>query len=163
MKRLTIEDFEYVQYITMYKEIYPWVANDIYVWNETKVKLYLINEKIYFLAPEKDGEKIGFYVFIPQSENLYELHGCILPQYWGEDNKQAYKEVEQFMFKETPCTKLIIGAPEDNIRLIKFAEKRDFKLMGILNKCFLRNNNFLDLFIYTKDKENENGLGNSIN
>lgn len=86
-----------------------------------------------------DDEPLGLWLFVPQNAVCWEVHTCMLPVAWGERAAAAAKEMAEWIWKNTPCRRIITNVPECNRLALKFAKAAGMVEFGRNEKSFLKN------------------------
>ena len=122
--------------------------NSIDDFSETKENFTpFLNENLNYLIISKENKDIGFALFIPHSEIMYEIHIGFL-----SDVRECGKLAINWVFENTDCLKIIARMPEINKIVINFSVKMGFKKEGVLTKAFKKFNKLHDLHIYSLNK-----------
>jgi RimJ/RimL family protein N-acetyltransferase len=101
-------------------------------------------DAVYYLAPEQDGRPVGVFVYHPHSVVLYEVHTCVLPQFWGPPAVRAARAGLRWMVDHTPCRKVITFVPAGNKAALHFARRVGMTDEGINRASFLQEGRLID-------------------
>jgi RimJ/RimL family protein N-acetyltransferase len=86
-----------------------------------------------------DGEELlGLWMLVPHNTVCWEIHTALLPQAWGERARRAARECVAWIWRETPCQRLITAVPASNRLALRFAERAGMRVWGVNEKSFLR-------------------------
>src|SRR6185369_16871555 len=72
-------------------------------------------------APGFIDTTLGLFLFHPHNSICWEVHTCLLPAAWGERATRAGKGVVQWIWKNTPCLRIITNVPAYNRLAYRFA------------------------------------------
>lgn len=70
----------------------------------------------------------GGFLFVQQSDGIYEVHSQFLPEHRGENVITAARDAERYMFTRTDCTEIRSKVPEGNVGAAAFARKMRYEL-----------------------------------
>lgn len=110
------------------------------------------DDVIYWLHVE-DKESLGLYMLHPHNSVTFEVHTCLLPIAYGEKAKKAAQLCMEWIFRVTPCRKIITNVPESNQLALRYAKKAGLKTEGINRKSFLKGGILLDQVMLGITKE----------
>jgi RimJ/RimL family protein N-acetyltransferase len=100
-----------------------------------------------YLAPEHKGEPVGVFFYHPHSAVLWEVHTCILPQFWGEAATQAARAGLVWMIENTTCCKVTTHVPRTNQKARMFALRVGMKDEGVNRASFLKDGQLVDQYV----------------
>jgi len=89
----------------------------------------------------------GFVAVQPLNYICYQLHIALLPTLWGKGKSIGY-QAGLWIFKNTPCQKLVAIIPECNKGAIRIVERCGMNREGVLTKSFSRGFKLHDQIIY---------------
>jgi hypothetical protein len=127
---LTIErsfDYELLTKIITHPAIYEWLvgdgAPDAYVIPRGDWPWYVV---------VKDGnELLGMFILVPWNAVCWEAHACLLPNAWGERARHACREGIEWLWKNSPCRKLMGNICRDNRLALAFARRVGARIIGV--------------------------------
>ena len=133
-------------------KIYPHVSDDYSPpQDEFTAERLVQNAWIYFLTPIFEERTVGVFMVHGHNGVMYEVHTCILPEFWGK-SVEAAKVGTQWMFENTPCRKLITLVPVYNRLAYRLALRAGMKDQGIITKSFLKNGTLFDQYVLGIEK-----------
>jgi RimJ/RimL family protein N-acetyltransferase len=112
-------DVDFVYSVMTHPRIWPSISDDYApAPHDFRPNMHAL---IYYLAPEHEGQRVGVFMYHPHSTILFEVHTCVLPQYWGKPAVAAARAGLVWMIENTACRKVITHVPETNSRALRFA------------------------------------------
>jgi RimJ/RimL family protein N-acetyltransferase len=154
VRRATVKDNETIKGIYADKSIWPFVTDDgaldIQTINFTDA---LNNQGVYFIIVEDNNKPVGVFLFNPWNTVTYEMHSAVLPEYRGAGSREAAYLAGMWMFKNTPCQKIVTQIPQINVLARALAKKCGMTLEGNNKKSFLKNGKLIDQYIFGICKE----------
>lgn len=112
----------------------------------------LIADGIYWLKIAENNIPCGVFFLHPHNYVCYEGHANILPEARGRAVEYALAGIA-WMFKCTPCRRIITSVPENNFKALRFVEKVGFIRYGINEKSLLKNGELYDLIMLGVSKK----------
>jgi RimJ/RimL family protein N-acetyltransferase len=86
-----------------------------------------------------DGDELlGLWLLVPHNSVCWEVHTALLPHAWGERARRAARAFLAWLWRETPCRRLITAVPASNRLALRFAEAAGMRIWGVNEKSFLR-------------------------
>jgi hypothetical protein len=146
IKRCTINDLEFVNYILTDDSVYPYISEDN-TSEDIKNKMaeiYLSTPLIYVLSPNK----YSIFIYIPMTSIMYEIHSNVLPDGRGKAALKALNESMEWIFENTICRKIISWIPMCNRLALTFAINSGAKKQGHITKSFVKYGELHDQLIY---------------
>lgn len=101
---------------------------------------------LYVLAYQ-DGVHIGLWALAPHSRILWEVHTCILPEFWGDVAASASISFLEWVWIHTPCQRLFTSVPGTNKLAKRFAERAGMQIYGVNPKAYQKDGNLIDLIM----------------
>lgn len=122
--------------------------------------IFTFREETFISAPTKKiiicegGQDLGFFLLVPHSLSLYEIHTVIYPNAYGVAVEIGKEAINWFLGSHPEVNTLISFIPIHNKLAHRLAIKCNFKLCGIIpNSFMLENNIYIDQEIFTYNKE----------
>jgi len=143
--RCSIKDIEAVHNILSDEMIYPHIIDDG-CGDDLKYKmarLLLENPAVYCLMPNQ----YTLFIFFQLNYVLYEGHMQVLKNGRGREAVKAGKDSLKWMFKNTPCEKIIGFTPDYCKEAVMLAIKAGMKREGILTKSWKKDGILYDQII----------------
>ena len=111
--------------------------------------------EILKLSVLDEQEEIAFYLFVPHSQDIYEIHTHFSPQAYGSA-VEVSKSMLQHLFSSLPLLEtLVTKVPVNNPLAKRLAKKCGLKLYGVLPDSFkLEDDSMIDqemFYISRKD------------
>lgn len=96
----------------------------------------------YVIACDVDdaggGEILGLWMFFPHNTVCWEVHTCLLPIAWGERGQAAAKMLPDWIWRNTPCRRIVTNVPTYNRLALHFAFKAGMKMYGVNPDSYLK-------------------------
>lgn len=112
------------------------------VWKHIKNRLSddtgaLANDGLFLgvFDIENENKMVGAFQIILWSEHCYQIHGGILPEYYGH-GVEICLHMGKSLFYGSPCLKIVAIIPEFNKLMINCLKKIGMKQEGIITKSF---------------------------
>lgn len=106
----------------------------------------ILHEGLYYLSPEHRGAPVGVFFFHAHSVVCWEIHTCILPEFWGPPAVLAARAAMLWMVDNTACRKIITHVPDDNPVAHRYARRVGMTDEGVNRASFLKGGSLLDQF-----------------
>ena len=134
-------DMNIVTHIMAHPSIYPYVSDD--GCPDAEDYEAIDNEALYYLLVlDNDENVLGLFLIHPHNTILYEIHTCLLSSCREKD--KAAQVVLDWIFKNTPCEKLMTHVPDFNRPALLYAERAGLMREGINRLSFLKNGRLHD-------------------
>jgi RimJ/RimL family protein N-acetyltransferase len=126
--------------------IWPHISDD-YSGPPEDFRPILHKKGLYYLAPEVDGRRVGVFFYHAHSTVLWEVHTCVLPEFWGAAALYAARDGLRWMVDNTGCRKVITHVPDDNSVARRFAHRVGMVDEGVNRASFLKGGVLLDQYV----------------
>lgn len=154
IRRATIQDAGIIKAIYGHEKIWPYVVDDGAPGIDTlDFSDALKHPNNYFIIVEENEYPIAVFLFHPWNTVTYEMHSAVLPEYRGAGSREAAYLAGMWMFKNTPCQKIVTQIPQINVLARALAKRCGMTLEGNNRKSFLKNGKLLDQYIFGICKE----------
>lgn len=140
-RKATIEDRDFIN--SVIKADYDLISDDGSAKDFDCEKLLP-----YFLIV---GDNSGAIMMLPHNYVTYEQHTCIKKEF-RKKTVNIVHDVWEWVFKNTPCQKIITNVPSFNRAANIMAIRVGFKLIGINTKSFLKNGVLYNQYFYGVEK-----------
>jgi len=101
-------------------------------------------DAIWYVIVWDDNDLLGLWLFVPQNGICWEVHTVLLPLAWGDRARRAAGVMLDWIWKNTPCRRIITNVPRDNRVAYHFALAAGMNVYG-QNECsFLKNGKLHD-------------------
>lgn len=150
MKRCTVSHSKMLQRVLTHPSVF-YSACDDGIKNEGDLAgPILANQRFFVLMPHKNTA----FIFMAVNHIMYEMHVAIIE---GETRKQGVKhavDASRWMFKNTPCQKIITYIADDHPRAVIFAQVCGMERKTLLEDAALKNGKLIDVVLLdaTKNK-----------
>lgn len=128
-----------------------WIADPMPVWEE--IKAFMVDdigelERVgRFIGVSYNDELAGAFLVKPWTTFCWEIHGGVRRRFWGM-GKDMCLESARFLFRNTPCIKLVAIIPEFNKLMRKCVINGGMTQEGKLTKSFVKGMKTHDQYIY---------------
>jgi len=102
----------------------------------------------------EDGIEIGFYLLVPHSQELWEVHTHFYPQGYGKAFDIGQQAIDWFYSVNPNIKTLITKVPEYNKLAKMLTLKSGFKKCGDIPFSYLHNGKMINQELYYFVKEN---------
>lgn len=137
IERCDIKDLESIDDIMKHPKVYKTIVDDSCPERENfSIEAALKKKEVYVLKALVNNVLCGTFLFHPWNYATYEIHICILPEYWGKKVVELSKEAVQWMFSNTRCRKVVAFIPVFHRLAVTLAKKTGFKIEGVSEKSF---------------------------
>lgn len=100
---------------------------------------------VWYVLVREEGAILGFWALIPKSEDCAEVHTCLRPCAWGYKARAAAREMAQWIWVNTPFSRLTTMVPSYNRTALMFAKVSGMKENGLQREHYLKNGKLHDL------------------
>lgn len=154
MRVVRTDDIDLINSVINHPDIFKMLVDD-----GTKEIPIPFHPNIYYLAPlitvPNDGAfdetPVGCMLFTPINSITWNPHIGIFPKYRGLGTQAMNLGVE-WMFKNTPCRKIVAHPPVYNKPMIRVFEKCNFTYEGRSTKSVLRDGLLHDRLLMGREK-----------
>jgi RimJ/RimL family protein N-acetyltransferase len=101
-------------------------------------------EHIWYVTAWDDDELLGLWMFHPQNAVCWEVHTCLLPTAWGEQAIAAARALPEWIWKHTPCRRIVTNVPSSNRLALRFAIRAGMKIYGVNRESYLKGGKLCD-------------------
>lgn len=131
---------------------YPYTIKDAEKWIDFCKKAYKkIPKKDIILAVEKDKNFIGSVSLRRIKKHKAELGYWLGRKYWGKGiMAEAVRSMVNFGFRKLKVRRIYAYVFENNKRSAKVLEKNKFEIEGFLKKDRIKDNKFINVYLYAK-------------
>lgn len=104
---------------------------------------------------EDDGctRFLGMFMCSPITGTVVDLHTCLLPAAWGEKAKECAHVTREWIWANTPYTKITGAIPANNRALLKFTKDVGMREYGVCRDAWLKGGKTWDLILVEINKE----------
>ncbi len=147
-------DLELVRSIITHPKIYDHVSDDgCPPADQFKP---LDNPVIWYVLVVECEVLLGMWTFMPQNTACWEVHTCLLPVAWGDLGREAAKAMAEWIWKNTPCRRLVTNVPVMNRMALKFAKAAGMEEYGVNPKSYLKRGTLHDQILLGMSKPEDN-------
>lgn len=147
-------DFDLIRKIMTHPRVYPHITDD----GSPPVEEFhpIESSDLWYVVVRNGDTVLGLWVFVPQNGVCWEVHTCLLPVAYGELGQQAAKEMAAWVWKYTPCRRIITNVPEFNRLARRFAVAAGMVEFGRNEKSFLKDGKLYGQIMLGLSKEEVN-------
>lgn len=135
-------DPDYIKRVMTDRRVWPHISDD-FAPHPSEFEPVMDNG-IFYLAPEHDGQRVGVFMYHPHSFILYEVHTCILPLYRGAPAVKAARDGLEWMVQHTPAQKIITHVPASNNLALRFALRVGLIPEGTNRASYMKRGELID-------------------
>lgn len=139
---LRSRDWRAIKALVCDPAIFPHVTDDFYKtpesWQPTESE-----DVIYLLAKDQAG-LFGFGIFLPLTWTCYQAHIGFMPRSYGASAIVSFKEMLEWMWRNTTARRIVGEICSDNRRAIQFAVRAGFEKYGVNVKSKLKGGVLVD-------------------
>jgi hypothetical protein len=142
------KDEDLITKVVAHPKVYPWVSEDGSPKAEDW-KPEASNDRIFYVLVKEAGIILGLFAIIPENSVCYQIHTCLLPCSYGMLAKQAAKEIVDWVWRNIPeCKRLVGQVPAFNRLALKYGFE-SFKMTqyGKNPKSFLKRGKLHDVIL----------------
>jgi RimJ/RimL family protein N-acetyltransferase len=139
------EDQEFIRRTMTHPKVWPFISDDYSGAPEDFVPP--LHGSFRYLTPEHKGERVGVFFYHPHTAVLWEVHTCVLPEYWGDPATQAARAGLLWMVENTSCRKVLTHVPRTNQKARMFALRVGLKDEGVNRASFLKDGDLVDQYL----------------
>ena len=123
------EDVDLIRYVIAHPKVYGRASDDFAPPREQYQPN--MDPRIWYVLAKLDGLVLGLWGLFPHSDILWEVHTCLLPHAWGTVGHEASLAFLEWLWKHSPCRRLITSVPEFNRVAKRFAERAGMVEYGV--------------------------------
>ncbi len=135
-------DYRTIKQLATHPSIFPHISDD---FTNDPEKWEPIRSEIvtYLLATDEQGP-FGFGIFIPDTWACWRAHLAFLPRSYGKQAIESFKEMLEWMWKNTEARRIVGEIARDNARGISFAVRAGCSIYGVNEKSYLQGGQLKD-------------------
>jgi RimJ/RimL family protein N-acetyltransferase len=90
------------------------------------------------------ADLLGLWMFHPQNGICWEVHTALLPVAWGAPGREAAQLLPGWIWRNTPCRRIVTNVPTTNRLALHFAVNAGMKIYGVNEASYLKNGRLCD-------------------
>lgn len=147
------KDYDLIRKIVTEEKIYAQISDDFSPkpedWQPIKHP-----DVTYVLAKESD-EIFALFALIPDNHICWKAHPCLLPKAFGRKSRDITAGFLEWLWKNTPCLRLIAEVPKFNSIVQKYARDCGMVEFGVNESSLMKGGTLHDqiLFGISRPKE----------
>lgn len=134
-----------IRSIVTHEKIWPHVGDDFTppaeAWRP-ECAPYLL----YLLCREGD-EVLGLWLFVIRGA-CWETHACMLPGAWGAQATRCARELFAWLWRATPCRRLVASIPVYNRPALAFAARIGMTRFAVNERSYMRDGELHDQILF---------------
>jgi hypothetical protein len=136
------KDYEVVRRIMVHPRIYPHISDDF----SPPADQYrpVENEAIWYVLAWNGRSCLGIWMLVPQNGICWEVHTALLPSAWGDTGLRAARLLPEWIWRNTPCRRIITNVPSTNRLALHFAVNAGMTIYGINAGSYLKDGKLCD-------------------
>ena len=149
-----ITDIEVIRQTITAPSVWKFAADDL----SGDVEVFTPKREAFYLGSwgtDEDGcsRFLGMFMCSPVTGTVVDLHTCLLPAAWGEKAKECAHATREWIWQNTPYTKVTGAIPANNRLLLKFTHDIGMSQYGVCKRAWLKNGKTWDLILVEVNKE----------
>ncbi len=108
---------------------------------------------VWYVRVREADELLGLFVFVPQTGICFEVHTCLLPEAWGEKAREACRGVREWMWRNSPCRRIVTSVPAYNRLALKLSLDAGLEQYGVNPRAFQKGGKLWDVHLLGISKE----------
>lgn len=129
-------DLDLMKRIITNPEVWPYVSDDSS--GEPEDFQVPSGPRIWHMLVTDREALLGAFMFVPRSGICWEVHTLMLPGHGARRAAQAAQEMAQWIWKNTPCLRIITEVPTFNPLALMFAVRAGMKQFGRNERCIMK-------------------------
>lgn len=149
------QDYEMVRYILTHPRIYPHISDDCspaaadYRPIESEAIWYVLAKDVDpklsdYIDSDEGPDTLGLWMFVPQNGVCWEVHTALLPCAWGDVGLTAARLLPDWIWRHTPCRRIITNVPATNRLAMHFARRAGMKIFGANRASYMKGGKLWD-------------------
>ena len=135
-------DYALIRGILTHKSVFPHLCDD---FSPAAVDYRPIeSDAIWYLVAWDGNALLGLWMLVPQNGICWEIHTALLPHAWGDRAHRAAIAVQDWIWQNTPCRRIVTNVPTDNRVAYRFAIAAGMEVYGTNEASFLKNGRLQD-------------------
>jgi RimJ/RimL family protein N-acetyltransferase len=102
------------------------------------------NDGLWYLVAWEGNELLGLWMLVPHNAVCWEIHTALLPDAWGTQARRAAVVMLDWVWRNTPCRRIVTNVPADNRLAFHFALEAGMEPYGTNEASFLKNGRLFD-------------------
>lgn len=136
-------DYDLIRSVITHPAIWDAVSDDftppVEEWNPVR------SDSVWFVTVHDGDELLGLWMLVWHSQIMIECHTCLLPTCGYGRARAAARQMTAWVFRETPCRRVITCIPRYNRAARKFARAAGMMPVGIEEACYLKHGKYYDI------------------
>ena len=102
------------------------------------------SESIWYVMVWDGNELLGLWMFHPHNGICWEVHTALLPDAYGDRARAAAIGMTKWMWRNTPCRRIITHVPANNRLALRFAIEAGMEVYGTNPASFQKGGKLID-------------------
>ncbi len=117
------------------------------------------NDSVWYVLVREDGNLLGFWALIPQSEDTAEVHTCLKKAAWGAKARTAAREMARWIWANTPFIRLTTTVPAYNRTALAFAKISGMERYAVKEESYPKHGKMWDQILLDMYRPETASLG----
>ena len=105
------------------------------------------DEAALLSEPKTPEDVLGLWLFVIRGA-CWETHACMLPGVWGAQATRCAREMFAWLWRSTPCRRLIASIPAYNRPALAFAARIGMTRFAVNERSYLRDGVLYDQILF---------------
>ena len=139
-------DYALVRRILTHPRIYKYISDD---YSPSADEYRPVKSEAVWYVVVRDrhtggSDLLGLWMFVPMNGICWEVHTCLMPCAWGDVGLEAARQLPAWIWRHTPCRRIITNVPATNRLALHFALKAGMRVYGINKASYLKDGKLCD-------------------
>jgi RimJ/RimL family protein N-acetyltransferase len=139
------QDWGYLRLVATHPKLWPHLSDDFSGERESWQPRE--DESLVYVKVTDDEQCLGFFLLVPHSPVLWEVHTALLPEAWGAPAREAAKGVIAWTWAQTTCQRLVTSVPAYNRLALAFAKRAGMTEYGRNPRAYQKHGSLHDLIL----------------
>jgi hypothetical protein len=144
-------DFALVRQILTHPRMFPHMGDDFLPAPEQ----FVLNTdpRISYVLVSDEWRAIGLFCFIPENEICWAAHVAMLRKVHPALTHRAGKEIIEWLWRNTPCRRLIASVPASNPAAVRFGvQAMGLIRYGVNRRSFMKGGRLVDQILMGRSR-----------
>ena len=133
-------DYALIRRILTHPRIYKYISDD---YSPPADEYRPVKSEAVWYVVVRDrqtggSDLLGLWMFVPMNGICWEVHTCLMPCAWGDVGLEAARQLPAWIWRNTPCRRIITNVPSNNRLALHFALKAGMKIHGCNRASWLK-------------------------
>jgi RimJ/RimL family protein N-acetyltransferase len=146
-------DWDYIRRVAQHEKLWPHLSDDFSgereEWRPNE------SEHLVYVKVVDGDEPLGFFLLVPHSPVLWDIHTALLPSAWGARARAAAEGIVAWLWENTEAARLITAVPTQNRLALRFAQRAGMTEYGRNPRCYRKRGQLEDLILLGLSRPDE--------